>query len=209
MHNIHYRFFLFLMAILLTGVAQSALAYECRFPATIKEIMRDADAVFTGKVTKITKGKPLSKENGGLGTPVQDITFAIDHIWKGLEKKPESIRVRTETFYDYHFKKGERYLVNAYQIYSPDTTLAIVGCPRVRTVQEAAQDILRLGPVMRPAPPDENLTTEKAATTEKTTNETTTPAPVTKKVSKGPMSKEEEDQLMIQQLLLDKGITPE
>lgn len=136
---------LIVIALVLWVVPLFAQAYQCRYEPAPEEALRDADAVFTGTVQAVVKQKPIPKTKGGLGTSIVGVTFAVDKVWKGLTPNDYKVPVLVEAFYGYDFKIGTEYLVYAYRIFTPDTTLSIVGCPRVRPVSEAGKALHQLG----------------------------------------------------------------
>lgn len=129
-----------LSAFLLALPPSAASAYSCWSIAKPWEIMRDADAVFTGEVTAIDS---IGVDTEELGTERLNVTFDTMNIWKGLEKNPVSVQVDTESLYEYDFEIGKRYLVYAYQLYGDRLTM--VGCPRVKEINDATYDISKFG----------------------------------------------------------------
>ncbi len=134
-----------LLIVFLTFSSSFAHAYQCPYEPAPDEALRDADAVFTGTVKTLEKQQSISRREGGLGTTLTKVTFTVDKVWKGLAKEDVEVPVLSEAFYGYDFEVDTEYLVYAYRIFTPDTTLSVVGCPRVRPLVESANALHRFG----------------------------------------------------------------
>lgn len=137
----NYAFLLALIAFLVIFPVGSANAsYLCWGPRDIRQEAVDADFVFTGQVYETgTAGK--NKEE--LGTERNVISFIPQQVWKGLEDDVLMVNADVEALYQYNFEVGQSYLVLGYQIY-PDR-ITLIGCPRVKQVEQSERDIRRLG----------------------------------------------------------------
>ena len=76
-------------------ISQPAHAYRCKPLGTPLEELKEADAVFVGKVKKVN-------EDG----PARITEFEVERYWKGASRK--SITVRSgKDLYGYRFATGE------------------------------------------------------------------------------------------------------
>ena len=110
--------------------------------------LADAAAVFTGKVTDIRLvDSTLLKEEVISSSDRIMVSFDVDKVWKGQQKKSLVVEtgVTTKTC-GYPFVVGESYLVYTfYQIGGSDsTTLLTSQCTRTRLLANAAEDIEEL-----------------------------------------------------------------
>ncbi len=133
---------IFLVTIFVVYLASlsPAHAYLCWDEKHPKQVLENADYVFTGVVKGISDLESSEEE---LKTARQSINFKIKDIWKGFNVNPVFVEVDTESFYEYDFKLDTEYLVYAYNLY--DGRISIVGCPRVKEVTAVAKDIRLLG----------------------------------------------------------------
>lgn len=106
-----------------------------------RDVMRDADVVFTGTVEKL-ESMGISPDE--LKTERTNIVFRLRRVWKGITAEDgQTLNADTEAFYEHDFKVGERYLVYGYRIY--DGRISIIGCPRIHKVMESEKAIRQLG----------------------------------------------------------------
>jgi len=131
-------FLVFLLA--LVSLPQKAYSYQCWASPGINEIIRDANAVFTGEVVQFDIMEANKEE---LGTERMNVMFEVNKIWKGLTADNSFVNADVEKLYEYDFQIGKKYLVFAYKIYGD--RLSMVGCPRVKLIEDAEKDIKALG----------------------------------------------------------------
>ena len=119
-----------LIACIFLGLTcQVAQAYRCKPTGTPLEEMKEAAAVFVGKVKKANE----------VGT-VRITEFEVERYWKGPGTK--SITVRSgKHLYGYRFAPGQKYLVYA----SGKDELETSRCSRTRGIASAAFDLKELG----------------------------------------------------------------
>lgn len=122
---------------LLLGV-RSSLACSCIPPKSPSETLKEAAAVFSGKVLKIRRQKT------GSGSLSQvEVVMRVETVWKGVDKT--TIRISTASHSDacgYSFKEGNSYLVYAYGN-AEDLSTSI--CSRTRRLSDAQDDLRELG----------------------------------------------------------------
>lgn len=135
------KFFVLFLGLLLSLASSPALAYLCwNEPDAIEKSMA-ADLIFTGEAVQIDKMEKSDKE---LGTERTSVLFSVDKVWKGLNKDSDSyVTADTEALYEYDFKIGGNYLVYGYKIYNG--RISMVGCPRIKLISEAKEDMELLG----------------------------------------------------------------
>ena len=118
-----------LLAYFLVGpISKVAYAYKCKPTGTPLEELKEAAAVFVGKVKKV-------KEDG----PARITEFEVERYWKGPSTK--NITVRSgKHLYGYRFTAGQKYLVYAYGKDELETSR----CSRTRNLEGAAADLKEL-----------------------------------------------------------------
>ena len=134
-------------AVVLAALASLALpepahACSCAGSGSPKNALREADAVFFGKVTAMTIDQ-RHPEQISSADPVL-VEFNVSRVWKGPLR--ETMTVETERMgisCGYEFAVGHRYVVYAYDGH---TGL----CTRTRTMWLAARDFAALGLGERP-----------------------------------------------------------
>jgi len=114
-------------------VESSALACKCAPPLQPKKALKEATAVFSGKVVKIEIDKK---------TRMNRVSVEVEHVWKGIEKK----KVVVQTFGSgitcgYGFKVGESYLIYCFRSDQLSTNI----CTRTKPLDKAGDDIKELG----------------------------------------------------------------
>lgn len=120
-----------LVLIAASGIGK-AEACSC-FGSSIEEAVAEADAVFSGKVERVS---------GESGTIVA--VFEVAWVWKGGVKKKTTISAGSLLFCGYWFKAGENYLV-----YSSAGKTSV--CTRTKILSESERDLLKLGRARKPA----------------------------------------------------------
>ena len=119
-----------LLACSLIGLGnQVAYAYKCKPAGTPVEELKEAAAVFVGKVKKVN-------DDG----PVRITEFEVERYWKGLGTRTITVR-SGKHLYGYRFTRGEKYLVYAYG----EDQLEIDRCGRTTTLEKATYDLKELG----------------------------------------------------------------
>lgn len=124
-----------------------SFACKCAPPPGVPDALREATAVFEGRVTQ-QSAQDLELE----------VTLNVVQAWKGVQT--ETIRVRTRAdsaACGVPFATGESYLVYATQRAAGNsgTALEVLRCGRTRAASEAAEDYARLGIGVVPVSPRE------------------------------------------------------
>jgi hypothetical protein len=122
---------------LLLLVPRKAFACSCVTPGTAQEELDRSDAVFTGTVTKISKGSLTDYEN-------VNVSLTVDRVWKGSVAKTITIQTSAdEPTCGFSFEKDLSYLVYATNIANHMQTSI---CSRTTMLSAAQSDISALGP---------------------------------------------------------------
>jgi len=122
----------FIAVALVLSSAEDAQACQC-VVLSPKDALKRADAVFTGKVTKILEGRL-----------VNEVTIEVTANWKGISKKEVIIYAHIQrTACGYEFHAGENYLIYA-QRHSDMDVLTTDACSTMR-LAEAEADLKVLG----------------------------------------------------------------
>ena len=117
----------------------SALACSCAQPLSPLESLKQATAVFSGRVTNITETSEPSFLR-------KRITIAIDKKWKGIPWINE-VKVSTAgngAACGVHFVQGESYLI--YSFLNGEGILTTNLCSRTKPLSQAQEDLKDLGP---------------------------------------------------------------
>jgi hypothetical protein len=107
------------------------IAAKCRIPG-FESAYRASTAVFTGEV--------LTEEKSG---DTRVFEFKVEKYWKGKNDERVVIHVYETARYQAFFKKGEKYLI--YATRDADGKLHVGRCSRSRDVEDAAEDLQKLG----------------------------------------------------------------
>ena len=119
-----------LFACLLGGInGQLAYAYKCKQPGTPLEELKEAAAVFLGKVKKVNE----DSRN-------RIFEFEVEKYWKGASRKVITVR-SGKHIYGSRFTIGQKYLVYAYG----EDELGTSRCTRTKSLGSAAFDLKELG----------------------------------------------------------------
>jgi hypothetical protein len=123
-----------LTAALLAGACLGSLsppaqAFKCKPPAAPKEALKEATAVFIGKVTRVEERES-----------VRIAEFEVQTYWKGPNSKTLSVR-SGKHLYGYRFQKGGKYLVYAFGKDELETS----HCSRTKSIEDATLDLKELG----------------------------------------------------------------
>jgi len=138
-----------------------AMACSCAPSGSPSEELKEAQAVFAGKVVRVRepRSKPVRNRRGRVVAVrvslIAKISFEVAKVWKGPDK--DTILVETMTgccACGYSFVEGEQYLVYAYGD-GKNRLLASI-CSRTKRLEAAQEDLAELGegkvPVRRAAP---------------------------------------------------------
>ena len=106
-----------------------AYAYKCKQPGAPLEELKEAAAVFIGKVRKIN-------EDG----QVRIFEFEVEKYWKGANRRILIVR-SGKHLYGSRFTMGEKYLVYAYG----ERELGTSRCTRTKSIKAAGFDLKELG----------------------------------------------------------------
>lgn len=119
-------------------------ACSCVSPGSPAEALSNADSVFAGKVVAIRPtGHPPFRLSSA--DPVM-VEFEVTQIWKGTQERTVTIETkRSEVSCGYDFTKGLHYIV-----YARDGRTGL--CSRTAPAWRAFEDLVALGPGMRPEP---------------------------------------------------------
>lgn len=131
-------------AVLLWLAPAAAAACTCAPPAPVMESLRDADAVFVGRVLEIT---------GRRSSGAVLVRLAVERAWKGAESAEILVWTESTTAAcGYPFRVGGRYLVYGWHAEGrrapragKDAVWTSV-CSRTAPVQAAQNDLEALGP---------------------------------------------------------------
>ena len=118
----------------------SSFACKCAQPPAPKEALKQAAAVFTGKVTKIERDPKYGKI----------IHLTVSKQWKGVDK--QTVTVKTGLGggdYGYGFQKDKIYLVYCHGKKELSTNI----CTRTKPLAKAKKDLEELGPPKEPGKP--------------------------------------------------------
>jgi len=124
-------------------------AGEC-LRMTLKKSLENADAVFAGKVLKITEVEPdesdRRQETWIFGT-LYKVRVRVEQYWKGASTKETDFLIYfggTETNWTFEFKEGERFLVFAKKGRDTDD-LYVDPCAGTDKIENAKKDLEELG----------------------------------------------------------------
>ena len=133
--------------------ASTAWSYQCCQPRTVAEELRQARAIFVGRVTAIEPLPEPGELVDGLQTR-QRVVFAIERSWRGVSDTaivPIAVPSVGGTGYGYcgiELKLGETYLVYAYgqdelrtRIESRGIGRGAGSCSRTRPLAQAGEDL--------------------------------------------------------------------
>ena len=111
----------------------SSLACSCAPPPAPKVALKNASAVFSGEVRKITTSKK---------DYIHTVEFKVLKSWKGVKGKTVKVTTALDgAACGYGFTKGEKYLVYANGGQPFRTSI----CTRTKSLNRAAADIKELG----------------------------------------------------------------
>jgi len=112
---------------------------SCVLPKASSEALKEATAVFAGKVVGIDAPSGLVISSAD---PVK-VTFNVSKVWKGPTYKTLVITTaRNGASCGYSFKEGEDYVVYAY---GKETELSTGLCSRTKLLSNAEEDLKELG----------------------------------------------------------------
>jgi hypothetical protein len=124
------HFLTMFLALACIGVlTPSTHAYKCKPLRSPLEELKEADAVFVGRATRVKEEKS------------DWITyFEVDRYWKGPSKRTITVR-SGKHLYGYKFMAGRKYLVYAFGKDELETSR----CNRTKSVEEAKLDLKEIG----------------------------------------------------------------
>jgi len=109
-------------------------------PYGVEAAYKNSKAVFVGEV--------LSAAVDG---DVKTFTFAVEKNWKGAASEEIEVSVQQTMRYQAWFEVGEKYLVYARGNGKDDERLWEFRCSRSKSLEDAAEDITKLGRAKKPA----------------------------------------------------------
>lgn len=113
--------------------AEGAVNFKSRCAiASFQTAYNQSKAVFVGEVVGDEKDGDTRK-----------FDFKIEKYWKGADAKNVEILVYETSRYQAWFKKGEKYLI--YAVADEDGKLHVGRCSRSRDVENAEEDLQKLG----------------------------------------------------------------
>jgi len=128
------------MSLMLGINSTPVFSCSCVVPPPPKTALRQATAVFSGKVLSVK-----------LKNDQQLVKFEVDRIWKGVSDNTVLITTGLGSGdCGYNFSKGEKYLVYAYGEKGGNSFSTSI-CTRTTTLANAQKDLAELGDG-RPAP---------------------------------------------------------
>lgn len=137
-----------------------ANACSCIPPAPPQESLKQAVAVFTGKVVSIKNPQGIFESSLD---PIK-VTFEIREIWKGVEGKTLSLTTaQSSASCGVSFEQGKDYIVYAHE---GKEGLEASLCSRTTEIANASEDVEALGVGAQPT-----STTDNAANTNSNTNQ--------------------------------------
>lgn len=116
-------------------------ACSCTPPPPASESLRQAGAVFSGRVLQVRRVKSAGDEQGGLFQV--EVVFAVDTSWKGARQRVISVFTASQSAAcGYNFTRGRTYLV-----YAADSQgkLSTTICSRTKRLRDAREDLRELG----------------------------------------------------------------
>lgn len=118
---------------------ERAAACSCAYPADAVTELKNADAVFSGTVTAVTRPWIVRSSL----QPVH-ATIAVDRFWKGSGRPAVTVATANATAScGFPFESGKQYLVFAR---GDSGTLTATICSRSKLLADAADDLAALGP---------------------------------------------------------------
>ncbi|ASS76248.1 hypothetical protein CIG75_15725 [Tumebacillus algifaecis] len=126
--------FLLMFQLLFTAVPTLSFACSCVQPGPPQEALEKAGAVFSGKVTKVTKTREFI-----------NVEFEVNTAWKGVSDRTLTVltSIGGEVSCGFDFKTGKEYLVYASKMNSG--ALEASFCSRTRLLDSASSDLQELG----------------------------------------------------------------
>ena len=109
----------FVVCILLCTDTSKAVAFTCGSFATPEEKFRTATRIFSGKVAAVVSVERAGANNQGVFPPLDmalhAIFFQIDEIWKGPEKRSETIIHANSSISNLKYRVGDTWVIYATQ----------------------------------------------------------------------------------------------
>jgi hypothetical protein len=128
----------FCLVLLFAVLTETQSAGKCGIPA-IETAYKNSKAVFVGEVLGIAKEGD-----------VKTFTFKVEKYWKGVSGRQIEISVQETTRYQAWFEVGGKYLVFA-RGNEGDGKFWEVRCSRSKRLEDASEDIKKLGRAKKPA----------------------------------------------------------
>jgi hypothetical protein len=121
------------VGLLVASATELALACSCLPPAPPLTALKEATAVFTGKVIQVKSTENLQLQ----------VIFLVENVWKGTPRQRIAITTANNSAAcGFAFSEGEKYLVYAYQNTNRLTTNL---CSRTKLFSNAGEDLEALG----------------------------------------------------------------
>lgn len=139
-----------LVLALLLGMlgATPAGACSCAGRPTPGESLRDARAVFSGRVVGISEDVRI----GGIRAVRGKARFEVERVWKSISSGSVTLpQGANGGDCSYEFRQGERYLVYAVPPFEGGNSLSTNTCTRTTLLSGAGEDLRALGPGTLPA----------------------------------------------------------
>jgi len=142
--------YLFLVAILMFFTVNTLLAAECPVFGTPSEELKDADAVFSGKVIAKELRKITDASSEDFGGKRLFVKLKVNRWWKGSGDDEIVLQTSIVYFADtmkeygegFRFQNSESYLVYAFYY---NGAFGTSGCKRTRILSEVDGDLKELG----------------------------------------------------------------
>lgn len=135
-----------LLVLLLLTLKPAVHGCTCLLSESATEGLKQADAVFAGKVTKIRKHKPPKGEPASHAYDMIDVeaVFEATTAWKGIKEKKISVFTASQSATcGYSFREDESYLVYANRDQAGRLITSI--CSRTQKLKAAQDDLKELG----------------------------------------------------------------
>ncbi len=110
----------------------------------VQSALRNADAVFTGRVVSVRNPRPWWRRDPD---PQRRVTLRVDRAWKGVDSRTVVMIMGLSSSCEFQFRRGESYLVFAYR--RQNGALGTSICSRTETIDRAAAAVRDLGPPTR------------------------------------------------------------
>jgi len=125
----NFAFIILATLIFFAANATGTFACSCVTPSAVKEEIKTTDAVFSGKVTSVSKFRGAWK-----------VKFRVEKTWKGsLPKTITLVTAQDSAMCGYNFKARKKYLIYAKR--DDKNKLSVSLCSRTAELSKASEDV--------------------------------------------------------------------